>query len=204
MSATEDLKAWNRMLFQFQEVERKVIPPGRGERRENDVEHSYLLAMTAWYLNVAYNLGMDSGTILKYALIHDLCEVYAGDPLPTDKKAMAQKAEKEAAALWRLGEEFPHAGHLLFWAHEYELLPNEECQFVYALDKLMPRLLVTLGGISIPLREGEKLGAFDEICAVATAKHPFVHAMYRDISRDMYKEFGEPFPAWLTETGEEA
>lgn len=202
MIDVKDLEAWVGMLHDFQSVERKVIPPGR-DHRENDVEHSYTLAMTAWYLNEAYELGMSSSTILMYALTHDLAEVYAGDPLPIDEAAMSVKPKLEAAALKRLGEEFPGAYPIWWYARQYEARDTEECRFVYALDKIMPRLMVVLGATSLPLLAGEKLGCFDEVVRQAVTAYPLLVDVYRRLSVAVYERLGEPLPEWVTETGGE-
>ena len=60
----------------FRGVERKVALK-KANRRENDAEHSYQLAMVAWYIVNSEKLGLNSDLVVKYALIHDLVEVYA-------------------------------------------------------------------------------------------------------------------------------
>lgn len=49
------------------------------DRAENDVEHSYSVAILCWYLNDKLKLNLDIAKVLKYALVHDFPEVYAGD-----------------------------------------------------------------------------------------------------------------------------
>ena len=65
-------------------------------RNENDAEHSWHLAMTAWVLYDHCALeGTDLNRILKMALIHDLVEIYAGDTFAYDKKGYATKENRE-------------------------------------------------------------------------------------------------------------
>jgi putative hydrolase of HD superfamily len=71
--------------------------------QENDTEHSYNLAMTAWYL-AAYFPELDKNKLIRYALVHDLVEIHAGDTFAFgDAKHIASKSEREAAALNQLG-----------------------------------------------------------------------------------------------------
>ncbi len=130
-----------RLIDRFQQVERAL--PRRGEDRlENDVEHSYQLAMAAWYLNATEELGMDSGLLLAFALVHDLAEVYAGDTYAytADADERATKEAREAAAVARIADEFPEFPDLVETIHTYERRDTREARFVYALDKLLPIL----------------------------------------------------------------
>lgn len=50
---------------------------------ETIAAHTFRMAIMTWLLN--YEKKMNINTILKMSLIHDLCEVYAGDITPYDK-----------------------------------------------------------------------------------------------------------------------
>ncbi|MGL6064161.1 MAG: HD domain-containing protein [Fusobacteriaceae bacterium] len=50
-----------------------------GERRENDAEHSWHMAMTAFILKPYFNYSIDMEKTIKMILIHDVVEIYAGD-----------------------------------------------------------------------------------------------------------------------------
>lgn len=127
------------LLDAFQKVDRRVTRRGE-DRFENDAEHSYQLAMTAWYLNEADSLGMDTGLILRFALAHDLVEAHAGDTpaFTTDQAERDTKDAREAAAAARLREEFPEFPVLHGTIATYEHRDSREARFVYALDKLLP------------------------------------------------------------------
>jgi len=79
---------------------------------ESIAEHAFRGAIMAWILAEKRNEKLDLEKLLKMALIHDLCEVYAGDTtpydsiLPKDKKARRKLlktwprfSEKEKKAL---------------------------------------------------------------------------------------------------------
>jgi 5'-deoxynucleotidase YfbR-like HD superfamily hydrolase len=54
--------AFTELLQDFQKVDRVAHVPGLGDRWENDVEHSYTLAMLAWYLVVSEKLPLNAMT----------------------------------------------------------------------------------------------------------------------------------------------
>jgi putative hydrolase of HD superfamily len=141
----EDMIQFSRLMLQFQQTERAIRPPGR-ESHENDVEHSYQLAMMAWYLNSSGGLGYDTNLLLRYALVHDLAEAYTGDVHAYDTEGRKGKTEREHRALNLMSHEFPASREFISAIEEYESGLSAEAKFIYALDKLMPMLLVYLEG----------------------------------------------------------
>ncbi|OHA00234.1 MAG: hypothetical protein A3C11_01985 [Candidatus Sungbacteria bacterium RIFCSPHIGHO2_02_FULL_49_12] len=128
------------LLNRYRAVQRKVFANFE-DRLENDVEHSYQLAMLAWYLADSEKLLLDTNLLLKYALVHDFVEVYAGDTFAfANRDAKQKKIEKEREALKRLKEEFPEFTELHELIHQFEEKKDAESRFIYALDKLQPTL----------------------------------------------------------------
>jgi putative hydrolase of HD superfamily len=110
-------------------------------RKENDSEHMYQLAMTAWYLMEKDNLKLDRTKVICMALVHDAVEAYAGDvPTFSPKHGHPDKAKKEKEAAEQLKREYPEFKSLHSMIEEYELRQSPESKFVYALDKLMPMM----------------------------------------------------------------
>jgi 5'-deoxynucleotidase YfbR-like HD superfamily hydrolase len=137
---------FHRLLLQLQAVDRVPLLPNSDTRSENDVEHSYNLAMAVWFLS-EYFPGLDRSKVIRYAMAHDLLEIHAGDTyIYADQAILDTKAEREAAAVKQLekdwGGDFPD---LLNTIHEYEGKSTEEAKFVYALDKIMPIILIFIG-----------------------------------------------------------
>ena len=135
------------LLIDFQAVERKIKIPKLG-RTENDAEHSYNLAMAAWLIISKDNLPLDLDLVIKYALVHDLVEIYAGDAFPLDNIQAAEKPDKEHAALLRLKDDnlTDGFGNLI---EKYEQMGDEESKFIYGLDKLMPAFTLIHGKIPL-------------------------------------------------------
>ncbi|MYB40066.1 HD domain-containing protein [Candidatus Saccharibacteria bacterium] len=145
-------------LTDLQTVERRIYPPAL-DRYENDTEHSYNLAMAAWLIVSREKLPLDVNLVIKYALVHDLVEVYAGDTFAFDDEAAEDKAAREHAAMRRLREDESTAGFAAS-AEEYEKLDNEESRFVYGLDKLMAAFTVLHGHVPIWRENGVTREAF--------------------------------------------
>lgn len=143
----QKLLEFSKMLNELQAVERVIRVPG-AERWENDVEHSYSLAMLAWYIIETEKLALDKGRVFQYALAHDLVEVYAGDTylFSTDKELLASKPEREHLAAERLVAEFPEAPVIHAAIRGYVTKEDPESCFVYALDKIEPLIKLYLDG----------------------------------------------------------
>jgi len=128
-----------RATYAFESVLRAPKVVGR-ESKESDAEHSYQLAMTVWYLASIKDYGFSIEKLIKYALVHDLVELYAGD---TDTYASTSdfaksKHERELASLARLKSEFPEFSEMTDLIDKYESRSEPEARFVYAIDKLLP------------------------------------------------------------------
>jgi len=57
-------------------------------------EHSFRVALMAWVLGEQKDVNLDIERVIKMALIHDLCEAYAGDKTPYDVDSLLPE-EKE-------------------------------------------------------------------------------------------------------------
>lgn len=141
------LLEFSRILNELQKVER-VIRVHQSDRWENDQEHSYSLAMLAWYICETNKLPLDREKVFQYALAHDLVEVYAGDTYlySEDRTLLDSKPERERQAAERLIQEFPEIPMLHAAISGYVTKADPESRFVYALDKIEPVLKIYLDG----------------------------------------------------------
>ena len=115
-------------------------------RPENDVEHSYGLALTCWFLAPKIAPQLDLAKIFSYALAHDTVEIHAGDTFVfADTAELDSKSAREDAALVAMAEEWPDFPELIDYAKGYKDKRDEEAKFVYAIDKILPVLMVDLG-----------------------------------------------------------
>lgn len=128
-----------KLLLAFSQVDRVLERKHRGQYiHENDTEHSYNLAMTAWFLAPHFP-ELNADLLIRYGLVHDLVEVHAGD---TDVYApdhiIATKHAREAAAAQKLREDWADFPDIHDLIERYEERADAEARFVYALDKIMP------------------------------------------------------------------
>lgn len=134
-----------RFMLQFQNVRRVVYLPGKTDEQENDIEHSYTLAMSAWFLATHFPQ-LDRDKLIRYALVHDLVEVHAGDTyIFAQDDSLITKQEREHAALQQIKQDWPDFAELATEIEAYEKRSDPESRFVYALDKIMPILVNYIG-----------------------------------------------------------
>lgn len=136
-----------KLTTDFQKIERMTLATGI-KRYENDAEHSYELAMVGWYIVSSLKLPLNVDLVIKYGMLHDLVEVYAGDTyiFDPDPERHASKVDREHKALLQLKKEFTEFPEMTDLIEQYEKREDEESQFVYALDKLIPPINIYLDG----------------------------------------------------------
>ncbi|MCI0597575.1 HD domain-containing protein [Candidatus Parcubacteria bacterium] len=142
IEATELIR-FMEMLHALQGIQRAYHVPGE-DRKENDIEHSYLLAMTVWYAIDTFRLSLDKDRAIRYALAHDVPEVHAGDTFvfSTDAEILNGKKDREAEARKRLAKDFPSVPSMHEAMENYEHQTDPEAVFVRALDKIMPLITI--------------------------------------------------------------
>jgi len=135
MNKFDRLLSFVNFLNEYRNVLRIQTVPGQ-ERRENDVEHSYIFAMYAWYICELYKINLDVNKILKYCLVHDLVEVYAGDTgFWASDEEKENKKVREHNSFLKIKEIFSDFPELFELIENYENKNDGEARFVYALDK---------------------------------------------------------------------
>jgi putative hydrolases of HD superfamily len=118
-------------------------PLAAADRRENDAEHSWHLALMAMVLAEHADEPVDVGHVIRLVIVHDLVEIYAGDTFLYDDAAAASQAERETAAAGRLFGLLPpdQAGWMRALWEEFEARQTPESRFAKAMDRLEPMLL---------------------------------------------------------------
>lgn len=168
------------LLLQLQQVKRIVHLPDNHEQ-ENDTEHSYNLAIAAWFL-VQYFPKLNKDRVIRFALVHDLVEVYAGDTyIYAEQSIVDGKKEREKAALKRLEKEWPDFSEMVKLIKAYEAKTSEEARFVYALDKIMPILLIFLGEGYTWQKEGIGLEQLHNVKKNKVALSPEIDRYYQEL-----------------------
>lgn len=121
------------------------------DRKENDAEHSWHLAIMAFMLSEYSNHTIDVLKVMKMVLIHDIVEIDAVDTYCYDEKGNTTKAEREETAAQRIFGLLPEDQrdeYYMLW-REFEDSKSNEARFAAVLDRLQPLMLnYTKKGIS--------------------------------------------------------
>ena len=133
----EWLISFSKFIYTFRDIERTMYTK-INDRMENDSEHSYQFAMICWYIISTKWLSLSLDKVIKYALVHDLVEIYAWD---TDTfwsvELKNSKEERGKYAFEKIKKEFTEFHEMINYISEYEQKDNEEAKFVYAIDKII-------------------------------------------------------------------
>ena len=114
-----------------------------GNRKENDAEHSWHLALMAVLLSEYSNEPVDLSRVVPMVLAHDLVEIDAGDTYAYDAAGAATKEERETKAADRIYGLLPEdQGKWLreLW-DEFEACETPEAKFAHVLDNCQPLFL---------------------------------------------------------------
>ena len=121
----------------------RASPLAAADRRENDAEHSWHLALMVLLLAEYADEPIDVGHAIKLVIIHDMVEIYAGDSPVFDAAAVVDQVEREIAAAERLFTMLPpdQADEIRALWDEFEAAQTPEARFCKAMDRLEPMLL---------------------------------------------------------------
>ncbi len=133
---------YGELIVPFMTIRRDMPFPTEPDREETDGEHAYTLAMIAITLSERMKLGLDTGLIAKYAMVHDLVEIHAGDTsVRASESELATKIDREHEAFLLIKERYlGHAPWVAEHIEAYEKRANEESKLVYAADKFLGAL----------------------------------------------------------------
>lgn len=130
-----------------------------GDRKENDAEHAWHMAVMALLLSEYSNEEIDVLKTISMILIHDLVEIYAGDTYAYDSEAKKSQKERELKAADKIfgmlpknqGEQFRQ-----LW-EEFEKEETAEAKFARVMDNIQPAMLNALAGGKAWSEKGVKL-----------------------------------------------
>ena len=121
------------------------------DRKENDAEHSWHLAILAFLLAEYSNENINVTHVMKMVLLHDVVEIDAGDTYCYDNEGYKSKAEREEKAAQRIFGLLPDDQRKEFYDlwREFEDSETPDARFAAMLDRVQPLLLnYNKGGIS--------------------------------------------------------
>ena len=114
-----------------------------GERKENDAEHSWHLALMTALLSEHANEKIDVRKTMLMVLVHDIVEIDAGDTYAYDVAGNATKRERELKAAKRIFHLLPEdqAEELFQLWEEFEACETPEAKFAHSMDNIQPIML---------------------------------------------------------------
>jgi putative hydrolase of HD superfamily len=129
-------------MDKLKQVLRKTLTI-HSDRRENDAEHSWHLALMAVILREYAGSDIDLLRVIKMVIVHDLVEIDAGDTYCYSDYDPAEKLKTESRAAKRIFGMLPEdqAREFLDAWQEFERGETPEARFAVALDRLQPLLL---------------------------------------------------------------
>lgn len=114
-----------------------------GERKENDAEHSWHLALMAILLSEYAEEKIDVLKVVTMVLIHDIVEIDAGDTYAYDeagKKTQREREEKAAERIFHLLPEDQGSRFRQLW-EEFDAYETPEAKFAHVCDNVQPLML---------------------------------------------------------------
>ena len=114
-----------------------------GERKENDAEHAWHMAIMTVLLAEYANEKIDVLKTVMMLLIHDLVEIDAGDTYAYDeegKKTQREREEKAAKRIFGLLPEEQGEKLMALW-EEFEAYETPEANFAHTMDNIQPVML---------------------------------------------------------------
>ncbi len=121
------------------------------DRKENDAEHSWHLAILAFLLAEYASVPINVTRVMKMVLVHDVVEIDAGDTYCYDEAGNQTKAEREEKSAQRIFGLLPDDQKEEFYSlwREFEDNQTNDSKFAAVLDKMQPVILnYTKNGIS--------------------------------------------------------
>ena len=112
------------------------------DRRENDAEHSWYLAMMTIVLSEHSDYEIDLLKVIKMVLIHDIVEIDAGVTFIYDQNKNHENTEEELKSAQRIFGIFPKEQaeeFIKIWT-EFEEGISNEAKFARTMDRLEPLL----------------------------------------------------------------
>ena len=121
----------------------RQTPLSDGNRKENDAEHSWHIALMAILLKEHAEDEVDVLKVMTMVLLHDLVEIDAGDTYAYDSVGMQSKREREVKAADRIFGLLPEDQGAYFralWV-EFEAYETADAKYAHLLDNFQPMLL---------------------------------------------------------------
>ena len=128
-------------------IQRQTLLTG-GERKENDAEHAWHMALMTVLLSEYANEKIDVLKTVTMLLLHDIVEIDAGDTYAYDAENLKTQKAREDTAKERIFSLLPseQKEEMIALFDEFEAYESAESKFAHAMDNLQPLLLNNSNG----------------------------------------------------------
>lgn len=141
-------KELNQLFDFFREIDKEKFI-GRqtylsdGQRKENDAEHAWHMAIMTILLSGYANEEIDVLKTVTMLLIHDLVEIDAGDTYAYDEEGKKSQHQREQRAAERIFGILPEeqGDYLKGLWEEFEAGESKEARFARTMDNIQPMML---------------------------------------------------------------
>jgi 5'-deoxynucleotidase YfbR-like HD superfamily hydrolase len=137
------------LALKFGRTDRVTFHPD-GKRPETDTDHTVMLTLLACSLASEFFPYLNVGLVAQFCGVHDLPEAHATDTSTLrllGVRAAAEKEQRERAATMQIHidfhDPFPWLAHTI---RRYQMQDTAEAVFVWAVDKLTPKVCHILNG----------------------------------------------------------
>lgn len=164
------------------------IPRYTAETRENNAEHSFMLALVCIEIARSYFPDLNTGLVVQFAIVHDLVELITGDVATFDltNEELAQKEHSEHMALHTLCSMLPQNIAKLVCQYEEQRLP--EARFVRFMDKHLPLAVNIYGTGSQVMHQDYDTFTKDQLATAEDAlKNRFSHMFPESAFADLHE-----------------
>lgn len=110
-------------------------------RNENSAEHSWHLAIAILTLKEELNINIDFFRAVKMALVHDICEIGAGDISVYDPDRSKKEVEERAYLAELSKSPIKFTAEIKELWEEYEAQQTKESRWVKVVDRLLPLMI---------------------------------------------------------------
>lgn len=145
-------------------------------RNENSAEHSWHVALAILALKDELNIDIDIMKAVKMALVHDICEIGAGDISIYDPERSKKEIAEREYIQQLSGAPLRFASEIEQLWEEYEAQCSKESRWVKVVDRLLPFVLNLATEGRTWKEQGIRKSQVKDINQVIEAEAPEVYA----------------------------
>jgi 5'-deoxynucleotidase YfbR-like HD superfamily hydrolase len=121
-------------------------------------------------------------------------EIYAGDTFIFDRKKKSSKSQREKDAFKKIRKRFSHFKNFVKILEKYEKKEDEESNFIYVLDKLLPPIQIYLENGKMWHKKKVSLLKQLNYKSKMISPSPYFNKYWQELSRELIRNKKKLFP----------